>query len=472
MRTLTVKLILAFLVVSLTVAVLAAVVVRWLTVQEFNRLVLDQAQNRFVSDMQVYYQINGSWQGVREYLHRRALPQAQQPLQPGQNLPVQPLPPQPQPAVQTPALVFALLDPQGLVLAPAGPFRLNDRVPPTDLVNAAPVFVDGQVVGYAVATGELPPLDPRETRYLARTDRALLYTGIGATAIALLLGIWLARTLTRPLGELTAAIRAMGRGQLEQQVAVRSSDELGELAGAFNQMSADLAKSNQLRRQMTADIAHDLRTPLTVISGYVEAMRDQVLPPTTERYEMIFSEVQHLQHLVEDLRTLSLADAGELRLARQPLPPQALLERCAATHARLAEQKGIRLTVQAQPDLPPVNVDAERMAQVLGNLVTNALRHTPAGGQISLSAEAAANAADAATGGVRLRVQDTGEGIPPEALPRIFDRFYRVDDSRQRSGSESGLGLAIVRSLVEAHGGSISVQSAPGQGTTFSLLLN
>ena len=187
---------------------------------------------------------------------------------------------------------------------------------------------------------------------------------------------------------------------------------------------------------------------------------------------MIFSEVQHLQHLVEDLRTLSLADAGELRLARQPLPPQALLERCAATHARLAEQKGIRLTVQAQPDLPPVNVDAERMAQVLGNLVTNALRHTPAGGQISLSAEAAANAADAAAGGVRLRVQDTGEGIPPEALPRIFDRFYRVDDSRQRSGSESGLGLAIVRSLVEAHGGSISVQSAPGQGTTFSLLLN
>ena len=464
MRTLAVKLILAFLLVSLTVAVLAAVVVRWLTVQEFQRLSLEQAQSRFVSEMSTYYQFNGSWLGVTEYLRQRA------------NQPVQPLPAGQRPPLNNPGapvqelpkaanLVFAVVDASGMVVVPAGPYRLRNQVALESLADPAPVLVNGEIVGYVVATGDPPELDVREQRYLARTDQALLYSALGATAIALLLGIWLARTLTRPLGELTAAIRAMERGQLEQRVAVRSSDELGELAGAFNQMSAELARSNQARRQMTADIAHDLRTPLTVIAGYVEALRDEVLAPTVERFTTIYSEVLHLQHLVEDLRTLSLADAGELRLQRQPVEPQALLQCSAAAHAQLAAQKGVALDVELAPDLPSVQVDTERMAQVMGNLVSNALRHTPEGGRVTLSAQAIA-------GQVLLRVQDTGEGIPADALPRVFDRFYRVDSSRQRTEGESGLGLAIVRSLVEAHGAQVSVESAPGQGTTFTIALS
>jgi signal transduction histidine kinase len=197
----------------------------------------------------------------------------------------------------------------------------------------------------------------------------------------------------------------------------------------------------------------------------VEALRDQVLAPTVERFTTIYSEVMHLQHLVEDLRTLSLADAGELRLQRQVVAPQSLLQRCAAAHAPLATQKGVALEVELSPDLPSVQVDTERMAQVMGNLVSNALRHTPSGGRITLSAVSDA-------GQVLLRVQDTGEGIPADALPRLFDRFYRVDSSRQRVEGESGLGLAIVRSLVEAHGAQVSVQSTPGQGTTFTITLS
>lgn len=471
-RSLALKLILAFLFVNLLVLGLAALTVRWLTAREFNRLILDQAQNRFVQDMAIYYQINGSWIGVNEFLRLRSsqpLPGdgVIPPADLGQNRPLQPQP-VPQAAgkdvLQSGSLVFALVDVQGRVLVPAGRFRMGDQLALSELSGTAKIEVNGVVVGHAIPTGDFPPLDVREERYLQRTDLALVYAALGATGIALLLGIWLARTLTRPLGDLTMAIRAMAGGQLEQRVQVNSQDEIGEMAQAFNQMSVELARANQSRRQMTADIAHDLRTPLTVISGYVEALRDQVLDPTVERFDTIFSEVQHLLHLVEDLRTLSLADAGELKLNRQPTIPRVLLERMTAAYAQRAEQHQVRLIVDADDQLPMIQMDVERMAQVLGNLISNALRYTPPGGQICM-------AADRVASGLRLRVQDTGEGISSESLPYIFDRFYRADASRQREESESGLGLAIARSLVEAHGGTISVQSILGQGTTFSILL-
>jgi two-component system sensor histidine kinase BaeS len=256
----------------------------------------------------------------------------------------------------------------------------------------------------------------------------------------------------------------MARGELEQQVPIRSQDELGELAASFNRMSADLARANELRRQMTADIAHDLRTPLTVISGYLESLRDGVLKPSPTRFEVMYDEAQHLKRLVEDLRTLSLAEAGELTLNRQLVAPQALLERTAAAYRHLAEQQNIALQVKADPALPEIRVDPERMAQVLGNLVSNALRHTPDGGQIVLSAQHQA-------GDVQLMVQDSGEGIAPQALPRIFDRFYRGDEARQAHEGESGLGLAIAKSIVQLHGGTISVESTLGEWTTFVISL-
>jgi signal transduction histidine kinase len=282
--------------------------------------------------------------------------------------------------------------------------------------------------------------------------------------MALILGLFLTRTLTRPLRELTAASQAMAQGDLGQRVTVRSKDELGELAAAFNQMSAELAQASQARRQMTADIAHDLRTPLTVIKGYAEALRNGDLPPTATTFETVYQEAEHLSHLIADLRTLSLADAGTLALHRQTVSPQDLLERAFVAHLPQAKQLGIELDVAVAADLPSVYIDPERLTQVLGNLVGNALRYTSDGGQITLTAQRHTDA-------VHLTVRDTGTGIDSADLPHIFDRFYRGDDARRTNGGESGLGLAIAKSLVEAHGGSISATSTPGEGTVFTIIL-
>ena len=255
----------------------------------------------------------------------------------------------------------------------------------------------------------------------------------------------------------------MSKGNLKQHVTVKSRDELGELAAAFNQMSSDLDRLNLSRRQMTSDIAHDLRSPLTVIGGYVESMRDGVLKPTPERLETIHAEVQHLQRLVEDLRTLSQADAGELTLNREPVAPRSLLDRMLKSYGHLAAQKKVSLEVQGEPGLPEIRLDPDRMTQVFGNLITNSLRYTPEAGRIVLAAGQIGNM-------LEFSVQDNGQGIPAEALPHIFDRFYRADPARAQ-GSESGLGLAIARSIVEAHGGTISAESQVGKGTTVRISL-
>jgi signal transduction histidine kinase len=257
----------------------------------------------------------------------------------------------------------------------------------------------------------------------------------------------------------------IAQGELGHQVPVRRKDELGELAASFNQMSADLERSTELRRQMTADIAHELRTPLSLILGYTEALSDGKLEGTPETFDIVHDEAQHLNRLVDDLRTLSLADAGELSLNRRPVCPQTLLQRVATAYAAQARAKDVSLCVEAESDVADVDVDPDRMAQVLGNLVSNAMRHTPAGGGIALSAEELRDA-------VALTVSDSGVGIAPEHLPHIFDRFYRGDESRYQENGESGLGLAIAKSIVEAHGGKISVASAPGSGTTVTVQLS
>jgi len=475
-HSLTLKLVFAFLLVSVTGAALAAVFARWATFREFEGLVLEQAQSDFLEDVTEYYEANGEWPGVAWHMGRRLQPLPPQPQREAGDQPPpppqQPLPqlqgrdqPQPHLAVsQPPPYSFALVDQDGIVVVPGGPYRVGDSVSRTKLEQGTEVEVSGEVVGTVLITGEAPPLGAREKAYLVRTNQVLLVAAVGAVVVGLALGILLARTLTRPLRELTAATRAMANGELEQRVPVRSEDELGELATAFNQMSGDLARSNEHRRQMTADIAHDLRTPLTVISGYIESLRDGVLEPSPARFEVIYDEARHLNQLVEDLRTLSLAEAGELTLQRLMMSPRALLDRTAAAYGHGAEQQGIALEVEAETKLPAVHVDPERMAQVLGNLVSNGLRHTPAGGQIVLSAQRRGNE-------VELAVRDNGEGIAPEVLPRIFDRFYRGDTSRQQRDGESGLGLAIAKSIVEAHGGTIAAASERGRGTTFTIVL-
>lgn len=445
MRSLTVKLTLAFLVVALTGAGLVAIFLGRQTQREFNRFVLLNYQREIVNGVVDYYENRGSWDGL-----------------------VGEVPPTRWRRGDRPAPdLFTLLDAEGRILLAGRQYEVGQQLARSEMERAVPVQVDGQTVGWLLF-GQTPiqvrdlPGSP-ELDFLERMQQALIRGALGATIVALLIGIFLARTISRPVRELTGATKRVAGGELGIQVPVRTEDELGELANSFNQMSADLAQSNQVRRQMTADVAHDLRTPLSVILGYTEALSDGKLQGTPQMYGVMHSEAQHLSHLIDDLRFLSLADAGELPLERRNVSPLDLLNRTAASNHAAAEQKQIDLQVQGAPDLPDLNVDPERMAQVLGNLTSNALRHTPAGGTIVLTARSEVE-------GVLLQVRDTGSGIAAADLPYIFHRFYRGDLSRQQTG-ESGLGLAIAKSIVEAHGGRITAESTLGSGTTITITL-
>jgi len=415
------------------------------TVMEFDRLRVDQAQADFVDEMAAYYETYHNWDGLEDWFH-------DQDSAPGHET---------SPQMRQSG---AVLDTNGIVVLSSGPFRQGQQVSPEQINQGTAIVVDDQTVGSVLVTTQPPRPDPREQQYLDRTNQALLIGAVGAGSMALLVGLLLSRRFLRPLVELTTAIRGMRQGELSQQVQVRTQDELGELAQAFNQMSADIHRANQLRTQMTADIAHDLRTPLTVIMGYLEGLRDNTLKPTPQRFEAMYNEAVLLNRLIDDLRTLSLADAGELKLVYQMIQPSELLEQVKQSFEPLAEAGQITLQVTADDDLPDVRVDRERMGQVLINLVANALRYTQAGGSVTLQARKREDK-------VQLLVSDTGSGIPADKLPNIFERFYRVEEARSQNQGESGLGLAIAKSIIEAHHGTITAQSQVGNGTTMTITL-
>lgn len=456
MRSLTLKLVLAFMLTGLIGASVAAVFSRIATRTEFNRARLLDAQDRFINRTLEYYEIFGSFDGLNDWLVAN----------PPNDAPPQGIfQPQPAPGTRPPPL-FLLLDLNYRVMTRSPETRIGQIYPPNDRVNLQPIVFEGKQVGYVKYLGGEAGLTDRESQLLGRIYQGLALAGLVATLVALGVGAVLARNLTRPARALTHAIHAMRDGQLQQAVKVQSRDELGELTRAFNQMSAQIAHEQQLRKQMTADIAHELRTPLTVISGYLEAMSNGTLPVTSTRLQTVFTQATHLQRLVEDLRTLSLADAGELRLNRQSIASETLLRQTAEFYEAQAAQSQVRLTVTVESNLPQFQGDLDRLLQVMGNLVSNALRHTPPAGTIVL----AARWVDAQ---VQLTVQDSGEGIAPDALPHIFDRFYRGDSARNtaHNTASTGLGLAIVKSLVQAHGGDITATSVLGQGTTFCIRL-
>jgi signal transduction histidine kinase len=359
---------------------------------------------------------------------------------------------------------FGLADAQGIVIVSPDQRMPLGSILPADVIKAGtPLMVNGKQVGTILDANAPPPFNPEENLFLQRTTDALLLAMGGALLVALFMAIILSRTLIRPIRALTQAAQNITEGHLEQEVKVGAKDEIGQLAIAFNHMSEEVARVNQLRRQMTADIAHDLRTPLTVIAGYVEAMRDGVLQPSEARLSLIYTEIERLQNLVGDLKMLTQADAGELPLHPQPIAPRSILEHAAAPFQQRAEKQGVSLSVEADERLPEICVDDARMMQVFSNLISNALRYTPSGGEIHLGAQAA-------NGQIELTVRDNGAGIPKEDLPFIFDRFYRVDKSRS-DGDESGLGLAIVKALVEAQGGSVRAESLVDSGTAVYLRL-
>lgn len=453
MRSLTTKLILAFLLVGVIGALLVAAFINTRTRAEFERFLLDRRLTQLTEQLTTYYQEHGSWAGVEDLI-----------IQARQHGP---------PSVPLDRVFLLGKDRQVIVAPRARPGQTPSQLRNADL--AIPIKVDGAIVGWLVIDAPrllAPPISP-EAAFRERVRQAAILSALAASLLALLVGVILARSITRPVRELTAATQALADGELGRQVDVRGRDEIAQLATAFNRMSADLDRSNQLRQQMTADIAHDLRTPLSVILGYTEALADGKLSGSPRMYEAMYGQAQQLSRLVADLRTLSLADAGELSLNRASIQPRALLARVAAAYHGKAEEQGVTLEALPGPDLPAIDVDGTRMEQALGNLVSNALRYTPAGGRITLSAALDAQdmeVDDEMRKAVALKVTDTGVGIDYADLPLVFERFYRGDKARHEDG-ESGLGLPIVKSLVEAHGGRVSVHSAPGEGTTFTITL-
>lgn len=299
---------------------------------------------------------------------------------------------------------------------------------------------------------------------LAELRRSTWNAALAGGIAAVLLGVLVARYITAPLRQVSAAASRIGRGDLSQAVAVPSDDEIGGLARAFNAMAADLRRLEESRRQLVADIAHELGTPLSVLQANLEGMLDGVVEPAPDRLAVLHTQVRLLARLVNDLRDLSLAQAGRLVLHRAPTDLASLVADAASAAAPHAVEKGVTVQSRIAPGLPAAVVDRDRMLQVVHNLLDNAIRHTPAGGSVTVGLALEPD-------GLRLWVTDTGPGIPPEETGRIFDRFYRLDASRSRASGGTGLGLAIVRTLVEAHGGRVWVTSRIGEGSTFTVTL-
>lgn len=450
MRSLAVKLTLAFLLVGLIGAGIVAILVRHRTQNEFGRLILDQNQQVLLNNLTRYYREYGSWEGVERVFRpdRETFSQGNEPVAPW----------------EARRALFTIANADGMIVFGGGPNSLGKQLSPADLKKGESIQVDGNNVGWLLFTPVIDRWKPGtlEGDFLLGLNNAILLSALMATAIALVLGGILAYTLTRSLRELTAATKEVASGKLGYQVKVRSQDELGELATSFNLMSAELERSNELRQRVTADIAHDLRTPMSVIMGYTEALSDGKLNPTPEMFTVMHTEALHLSHLIDDLKTIALADAGELSLNKQQISPEVLIRRAARSYQVKAEREQISIRTNVSPDLPQIEVDVERMVQVLGNLMNNALRYTPPGGEVVLSADEVEDM-------VRLRVSDNGAGIAEQDLPYIYERSYRGDQARQHTEGETGLGLSIAKSLVEAQGGQISVESAVGAGTTFTI---
>lgn len=317
--------------------------------------------------------------------------------------------------------------------------------------------------------------DPIVAGFISTVNQSVLMAALASGALAAVLTIALSRSVLRPVEALTRAARRMGAGDLRQRVDVEARGEIGELARAFNSMAEGLARQEELRRHMVTDVAHELRTPLTNIRGYLEALRDGVAQPDAAVIESLHEEALLLNRLVDDLQDLALAEAGQLRLNRRRQAIGPIVERAAAAAAPLTADKDIRLEVSVAPDLPETEVDPERIGQVLRNLLQNAVTHTPPGGRITVCATAHAEPAGQAPRGaqraVLITVSDSGPGIAPEHLPRVFERFFRADPSRSRATGGAGLGLTIVRQLVEAHGGRVWAESEPGRGARLCFTL-
>jgi signal transduction histidine kinase len=384
-----------------------------------------------------YYREHGSWEGIQPYVEQWGSLYGHR-------------------IILTDASGVVIADSEGKLLGqPYQPDTSGGRLPPP---------WEGGTPGALYISPESSAGFPSPVSLSQAISRFLLWGALLAVAIALLFTFFLSRRMSAPIKSLALAARRLGQGDLSQRVQLKDKSEIGELAQAFNSMASDLERAEKLQRNMVADVAHELRTPLSNIRGYLEAIRDGVIKPDAATVRSLDEEAALLSRLVDDLQELSLAEAGELKLNRQPEDIGEVINRAVAAIQVQAQGKGISVVADLPEGLPPCDIDIQRIGQVLRNLLENAIAHTGYGGRITVVAEKQDNR-------VKVSVTDTGEGIPAEDLPYIFERFYRVDKSRTRATGGSGLGLTIARRLVEAHGGKIEVQSEVGKGSRFTFTI-
>lgn len=324
-------------------------------------------------------------------------------------------------------------------------------------------------------TGPLaqPPFTDLEQEFLNSVNKSTLIAGVAGAMTAILLGLLLTRHFTKPIQALKRGASRIASGDLAYRVEVKSKDEFGELAQSFNSMAASLDSSEQARRRLLADIAHELRTPLSVIDGTLDAMLDGVFELNHSNLISMKDETAALTQLVADLRDLALAESGQLKLEVGAADLAWLVQRRVSQAEVVAREKNISLRTNITEGLPEVYVDGRRIEQVVANLLNNALNYTPSGGTVVVTV-ALTSGRESYPGDkehILVSVADTGEGIPAEHLPHIFERFYRVDDARSRKAGGAGLGLAIAKQMVELHGGRMWVESEMGKGSKFSFTL-
>jgi signal transduction histidine kinase len=440
------RLLLSYLVLIGLIVALLTFIIHQVTAQTFSRYLSNQtaAHSQMLPVMLTgYYAKNGSWAGVQPDLNEAAL------------------------MIGAP---LSLADGQGRIVAATQPELLGQTAAAIPNINVTIPVLDGSgaTLGVVYVQRHLAPQRADET-FLADVTRALMIAGLVVVALAAGLATLLARSINRPLAEMEQAALRFAQGDYTARVSPRGRDEVATLGQTFNQMAESVGSVEQLRRELVANVSHDLRTPLTVIRGYLEGLRSGQIADRRSAemaFEAMQAEVARLLHLVDDLRQAAALDSGSLPLNRRPITATALASEAIDRITPLAEAKGVHLRSEVPADLPPLNLDEDRMGQALFNLLENAVRHTPAGGTILLTAQ---NQGEY----LQLIVQDDGAGIPAQHLPHIFERFYRADRARNPSEGRAGLGLSIVKAIVEAHGGAVTVDSAgiPGQGSVFTVSL-
>lgn len=383
-----------------------------------------------------YYARTGSWEGIAEALSQNA-----------RHFP------------------FVLADADGQVLHSGETSFDAERLSDERLESGVPLRVDGERVGTLVPIVPRPPTGPVQETFLSSVNRALWMTGLVSGAVAILLATLLIRQMTGPVRRLDKAAKRISQGDLSERVDARGSDELARLGRSFNEMAESLQKTEQDRRNMIADIAHELRTPISVVRSGLEGMMDDVLEPNPENVAALHGKTLLVSRLVSDLQELAMADAGQLSIDPDDVSLPDVVDRITATIEDQFDDQGIALQTDLADDLPTVFADRDRLEQVLINLLSNAMRHTPEGGTVTIEAVQRDDAH------LQVSVCDTGSGLTEEDGAHVFDRFYRADKSRSRGSGGTGLGLPIAKAIVDAHGGAIWAENAPDRGACFRFTL-